>query len=67
MYIDDLNENLKKQISEVFLNIKNKQVLSKFKADKFSKILDSEFDIIRKLATNLKLYNYEIITIYTFL
>ena len=59
VYIDDLNENLKKQISEIFLNIKDKQVLSKFKADKFSKILDSEFDIIRKLATNLKLYNYE--------
>ena len=59
VYIDDLDKDLKKKISSIFLNIKDKKILSKYKADGFSAVKDADYDIIRGLSKKLELYEYE--------
>ena len=59
VYINDLDKDLKKKISSIFLNIKDKKILSRYKADGFSAVKDADYDIIRGLSKKLELYEYE--------
>ena len=59
VYIDELDKDLKKKISTVFYNINDKKILEKFEADGFSKVIDSDYDVIRELAKKLKLYDFK--------
>lgn len=59
VYIDELDKDLKKKISTVFYNINDKKILEKFEADGFSKIIDSDYDVIRELAKKLKIYDFK--------
>ena len=58
VYIDELDTDLKKKISKVFYNIDDEEILSKFDAQGFSMVTDSDYDVIRKLAKKLKLYDF---------
>lgn len=46
----NLKPELKKQIASAFLGIKDKAVLSAFKADGFAPITDKDYDVVRDLA-----------------
>ena len=59
VFIEDLDESLKNKISSVFYEIKDEKILSNFKADKFSPIFDSDYDIIRQLTKELDLYDFK--------
>ena len=59
VFIEDLDKSLKNKISSVFYEIKDEKILSNFKADKFSPIFDSDYDIIRELSKELDLYDFK--------
>lgn len=46
----DLNPELKEKIREVFVSIKDKDILKTFKADGFAVITDKDYDAVRDLA-----------------
>ncbi|MGO9567972.1 MAG: phosphate/phosphite/phosphonate ABC transporter substrate-binding protein [Desulfomonilaceae bacterium] len=45
-----IKPELKKQIADVFLGIKDKEILKTFKADGFAPIADKDYDVVRDLA-----------------
>ncbi len=45
-----IKPELKKQIADVFLGIKDKEILKTFKADGFAPITDKDYDVVRDLA-----------------
>jgi phosphonate transport system substrate-binding protein len=51
----DLDPSLKKRIKEAFINISDPAVLKPFKADGFGPIADSDYNVVRELASLLKL------------
>ncbi len=51
----DLNPELKEKIREVFVSIKDKDILKTFKADGFAVITDKDYDAVRDLAKVLNL------------
>lgn len=58
VYIDDLEDDLKKKIENFFYNLDDIEVLKKFKADGFLKVNDKDYDVIRNLSQKLELYEY---------
>ena len=59
VFIEELNENLRNRIASIFYEIKDEKILSTFKADKFSPVYDSDYDIIRALSKKLNLYGFK--------
>lgn len=51
----NLKPELKEKIRAAFLNLKDPEVLKPFKADGFGPISDKDYDVVRSLATLLKL------------
>lgn len=51
----NLKPELKQKIRQAFVNMSDPQVLKNFKADGFTEITDKEYDVIRDMATILKL------------
>jgi phosphonate transport system substrate-binding protein len=51
----NLKSDLKNKIKAAFVEMTDKDVLSKFKADGFGAVTDADYDIVRNLAKSLKL------------
>lgn len=51
----DLSPQLKDNIRQAFLNLKDKAVLKPFKADGFGAVTDNDYDVVRNLAKVLNL------------
>ena len=58
VYINELDDRLKKEIQEAFINLKDKEILKQFDSTSFVITDDSNYNIIRKLSNKLSIYNF---------
>ena len=59
VYINELDDTLKKNIQKAFIDLKDNEILKQFDSTSFKPIDDSNYDIIRKLSNKLSIYNFQ--------
>ena len=49
VYINELDDTLKNNIQEAFINLKDEEILKQLSSSSFKRTNDSDYDIIRKI------------------
>ena len=59
VYINELDDTLKNNIQEAFINLKDEEILKQLSSSSFKLTSDSDYDIIRKLSNKLSIYDFQ--------
>ena len=59
VYINELDETLKKKIQEAFINLKDEEILKQLSSSSFKYAIDSDYNIIRELSIELSIYDFQ--------